>query len=483
MPDFRAVLFFLGSLLAGLAVAMLLPMVADIVAGSSDWQAFLASAAVTGAAGGALFLAFRPTLQRAVSVREAFLLTALTWIVMAAFAALPLVLSEQRIGFTDAYFEAVSGLTTTGSTVLVGLAELPPGLLLWRALLQGMGGIGIIVMAVAILPALRVGGMQLFRAESSDRSEKFRPRLSEMAGSMIGVYLVLLLACIIALAIAGMSVFDAICHALPTISTGGFSTQDASIGYYRNPAVEWIIALFMLLGGMTFGLLARAARGDMRPLFRDVQTLWYLGYVGAAILAIALWQIVVDSRAPMEAVRSSAFNVISVATTTGFVSEDFSLWGSLPVAIFFVLFFVGGCTGSTSGAVKVFRFCILGGVASWQIRQLVHPHRVMPPTYNGRPISDEVVRSVLSFFAFYIGCFAVLSVGLSAFGLDLVTSISGVAQALGNVGPGLGPIIGPAGNFATLPDGAKWLLSAAMLLGRLELLTLLVLLSPTFWRG
>jgi trk system potassium uptake protein TrkH len=211
--------------------------------------------------------------------------------------------------------------------------------------------------------------------------------------------------------------------------------------------------------------------------------MWYLAYVGAAVLAVALWQLAVNGRPAVEALRSSVFNVISIATTTGFASEDFSLWGSLPVAIFFVLFFVGGCTGSTSGAMKVFRFCILGGIASWQIRQLVHPHRVQPPTYNGTPIGDDVVRSVLSFFAFYIGCFALLSVAVSAFGLDFVTSITGVAQALGNIGPGLGPIIGPAGNFSSLPDGAKWLLSAAMLLGRLELLTLLVLLSPTFWRG
>jgi trk system potassium uptake protein TrkH len=211
--------------------------------------------------------------------------------------------------------------------------------------------------------------------------------------------------------------------------------------------------------------------------------MWFLAYVAAAALAIAGWQVFVNDRAGVEALRASIFNVVSIATTTGFVSEDYSLWGSLPVGIFFVLLFVGGCTGSTSGAIKVFRFCVLGSVAAWQIRQLIHPHRVQPPTYNGKPIADDVVRSILSFFAFYIGSFALISVGLSAFDLDLVTSISGAAQALGNVGPGLGPIIGPAGNFASLHDGAKWLLSATMLLGRLELLTVLVLLSPTFWRG
>jgi len=230
-------------------------------------------------------------------------------------------------------------------------------------------------------------------------------------------------------------------------------------------------------------LLERAARGEVRPLLRDSQVLWYLAYIAIAALAIALWQVIADGRVFGEALRASIFNVVSIATTTGFVSEDYSAWGSLPVGIFFILFFVGGCTGSTSGAIKVFRFCVLGSVAGWQIRQLIHPHRVMPPTYNGKPIADDVVRSVLSFFVFYIGSFALVSLGLAAFDLDLVTSLSGAAQALGNIGPALGPIIGPAGNYAPLPDGAKWLLSAAMMIGRLELLTVMVMLSPTFWRG
>jgi trk system potassium uptake protein TrkH len=286
-----------------------------------------------------------------------------------------------------------------------------------------------------------------------------------------------------ALALAGMPVFEALCHAMTTVSTAGFSTHDASIGHYRSAVIEWILIVFMLLGGMTFVLLVRVARGNFAPLRRDQQTTWYFAYVAAFVVLLALWQIVVNGRDAGSALQSSAFNVVSIATTTGFTTEDYTLWGSLPLGAMIVIFFIGGCTGSTAGGIKVFRFCVLGGVARWQVRHLVHPHRMTPPTYNGQPISDEIVRSVLSFFVFHMACFALLSMALSAFGLDFVTSVSGAAQALNNIGPGLGPVIGPAGTYAALPDGAKWLLAVGQLLGRLELLTVLVLLSPTFWRG
>ncbi len=483
MPDFRPILFTLGALLLLLAVAMLLPATVEALQHQSGWRDFLVSSVITGGAGGALMLAYRLPDRPTFTPRQGFLLVTLTWIVLCAFATLPLMLSAPHLSFTDAYFEAMSGLTTTGSTVIVGLAEQPKGLLLWRAMLNWIGGAGIIVMAVALLPMLRVGGMQLFRMESSDKSEKVRPRVSQVSGVILSVYVTLTAICAVALVIAGMNLFDAVCHAMSTIATGGFSNEDASLGAYDNPAAEWIITLFMLLGGCTFVLLARIAQGDIRSFVNDSQTRWYFGYLAVFIAVIAAWQIAVDGRPAIDAIRSSAFNVVSVGTSTGFVSEDYSLWGSLPVACFMALFFVGGCTGSTAGGIKVFRYCVLGSVALWQIRLLVHPHRMRPPTYNGRPVSEEVVRSVLSFFAFYIFCFAVLSVALSAFDLDLVTSLSGVAQAMGNVGPGLGPVIGPSGNFLTLPDGAIWLLSLAMLLGRLELLTALVLLSPVFWRG
>jgi trk system potassium uptake protein TrkH len=287
----------------------------------------------------------------------------------------------------------------------------------------------------------------------------------------------------VALVIAGMPAFDAVCHAMATLATGGFSTHDASVGYFHNPAVEWILAFFMLVAGLAFVLLARAAHGDFTWLWHDDQTRWYLLCILVFVAGMTLWQWEANGRPFEEAIRSSSFNVVSIITTTGFASEDYLAWGSLPMVMFMMLLFVGACTGSTSGGIKFFRICVVGAVARSQIRHLIHPHRVALPAYNGRPVSDEVVRSVLSFIVFYIAAFAAISIAVSAFGLDLIPAMSGVAQAISNVGPGLTPEIGPVGNYAHLEDGAKWLLSLAMMLGRLELVTVMVLLSPTYWRG
>ena len=482
MVDLRPVLFVLGILLATLAAAMLVPAVVDAAHGGPDWSVFVLSAGVTLFVGIGLYLANRSAGASALTLRQAFLLTTLTWLVICCFASLPFMLSQLKMDFADAFFESVSGITTTGSTVIADLDAASPGLLLWRALLQWMGGIGIIAMAVAILPILQVGGMQIFRMESSDKSEKIKPRIQQIAGMVLKIYLTLTLACTIALLALGMSLFDAVCHAMSSVSTAGFSTEDASIGHYRNPGIEWALALFMFLGGTTFVGMAQVAQGSPRALFGDSQFRWYCTYIAAFIALVTLWQIMSQGRDLSEALRSSVFNVVSVATTTGLVSEDYTLWGPLPVAVFFFITFIGGCTGSTAGGLKVFRFCVLGSVAGKQLRQLVHPHAIALPSFNRRPISDDVVRSVLGFFCLYGMSFGVLTLGLAACGLDLVTSISSAAQALGNVGPGLGHIVGPAGTFAPLPEAAKWLLSIGMFLGRLELLTVLVLFTPRFWR-
>jgi len=483
-PDHHSILYALGTFLSGIAALMLLPALADLVTGHANWAAFVASMAVTGAAGGAMILAFRTKRKPVIGRREGFLLTTLTWVVVCLFSALPLMLSDARLSFTDAFFEATSGLTTTGSTVMVGLDHVSHGVLLWRAMLHWVGGIGIIVLAVMMLPYLRVGGMQLFRTESSDKSDKMRARASEVTWEIFSIYAVLTLLCAIAFTLAGMPLFDSVCHAMAALATGGFGIKDASLGYYNSAVIEWIATGFMLLGGMTFTLLARSVwHGDWRSLARDTQTRWFLGYILAFITAMTMWQMGVNDRDLESAFRSSAFVVVSLGTTTGFVAEDYSLWGTFPVALCMILLFIGSCSGSTAGAIKVFRFIVLGSFAKWQIRSLVHQHRVLLPTYNGVPVTDEIVRSVVSFVVLYLFAAAALGLGVAAFNVDMVTAFSGVAQALGNVGPGLGPIIGPAGNYAALPDGAKWLLSAAMLLGRLELLTALVLFSPTFWRG
>ena len=482
MVDLRPVLFVLGILLALLAAAMLAPAAVDAAMGGGDWSVFILSAGLTFFIGVGLVLANRSAGASSLSLRQAFLLTTLTWGVIGCFAALPFTLSSLHLDFTDAFFETVSGITTTGSTVIADLDAASPGLLLWRALLQWMGGIGIIAMAVAILPILQVGGMQIFRTESSDKSEKIKPRIQQIAGSIVKVYLTLSLACVVVLVALGMPLFDAVCHAMAALATGGFSTEDASVGHFQSDGVEWALAFFMFLGGTTFVAMAQLAQGAPRALLADSQFRWYCAYIGIVIGMLTVWQLVHRDTTLHDALRSSAFNVVSIATTTGFASEDYTLWGPLPIAAFFFITFIGGCTGSTAGGLKVFRFCVLGSVAGKQLRQLVHPHAIALPSFNRRPISDDVVRSVLGFFCFYGMSFALLTLGLAACGLDLVTSTSSAAQALGNVGPGLGHIVGPAGNFSTLPDAAKWLLSLGMLLGRLELLTILVLFTPQFWR-
>ncbi|QEX15329.1 Trk system potassium uptake protein [Hypericibacter terrae] len=483
MPDFRAVFFIIGFLLLALAAAMLLPAAIDALAGDPDWRAFSLSAISTGVAGAAMVLGFRQAEPPQLRAREGFLLVTVSWIVLAGFATLPLMLTRAGLDFTDAYFESMSGLTTTGASVLPNLDGRPMGVLLWRALLHWVGGIGIIVIAVTIFPILRVGGMQLFRMESSDKSEKIRPRVSQVSSVLISVYVTLTTICAVALVIAGMPAFDAVCHAMATLATGGFSTHDASVGYFHSPAVEWILTFFMLIAGMTFVLLARAARGDLTWLWHDDQTRWYLLCVLLFAAGMTFWQWEVNGRAFGDSLRSSSFNVVSIITTTGFASEDYLVWGSMPMVMFMVLLFLGACTGSTAGGIKFFRICVVGAVARSQIAHMIHPHRVTLPFYNGLPISDEVVRSVLSFIVFYIATFAAISIAVSAFGMDLVAAMSAVAQAIANVGPGLTPEIGPIGNYASLHDGAKWLLSLAMMLGRLELLTVLVLLSRTYWRG
>ncbi|HEX6120161.1 MAG TPA: TrkH family potassium uptake protein [Dongiaceae bacterium] len=483
-PDHRSVFYAMGTFLSGIAALMLLPALADYVGGDRNWTAFVEAATVTGGVGGATILAFRTNRTPVIGRREGFLLITLTWVVACLFAALPFMLSREALGFADAFFESTSGLTTTGSTIIVDLDLESHGILLWRALLHWVGGIGIIVLAVMLLPYLRVGGMQLFRAESSDQSDKIRARANEVTWEIFSIYAVLTLLCAVALTVAGMPLFDSVCHAMSIIATGGFANKDASIGFYHSAPIEWVTTLFTLVGGMTFALMARAVwHGDWRGLARDTQTRWYFGYMLLGTLLVMLWQVAMNGREFESALRSSAFAVVSLGTTTGLVSEDYSQWGPFPEALFIVLLFVGGCTGSTTGAIKVFRFCILGSFAKWQMRSLIHQHRVLLPTYNGVPVTDDVIRSVIGFVVLYLFAFAVLGTAVAAFDVDMTTAFSGVAQALGNVGPGFGTTIGPAGNFSSLPEGAKWLLSAAMLLGRLELLAVLVLFTPTFWRG
>ncbi len=478
----RPVLYILGILLLVLAGAMLLPAIADWAAAQPEWQAFAFSAGVTAFAGGALMFACR-TATFTLDRKQGFLLTTLSWVLLCAFAALPLTLSEYRLPWTDAYFEAMSGLTTTGATVLIHLDSATPGVLLWRGLLQFLGGIGIVVVAIALLPFLRVGGMQLFRTESSETSEKIMPQIKQVATGIFVVYMILNLACALAYWAAGMTGFEAVLHAMSSISTGGFSTSDDSIGHFKSPAIEWIGALFMFLGGLPFILYLRTALGHRGSLFGDPQARMFALLLVLASLAMAAW--LMDTRdMPMgDAIRMAVFHVVSIVTTTGFVSVDYMDWGAFPIAAFFFLTFAGGCTGSTAGGIKIFRFQVLATAIRAHGWRLIAPLSVRPTFYGERKLSSEIFASVLLFMGAYVGTVAVAALALAGLGLDLVTALSGAATAVGNVGPGLGSVIGPAGTFTTLPPEAKWVLSFAMLLGRLELFTVLVLFSRAFWRS
>ena len=482
MSDLRPVLFAVGILLATLGVAMLLPAAVDAAAGEPEWRAFLASAALCLFIGGGLVLTNRGG-RAELSARQAFVLTTMSWVVIAAFGALPLTFSGVGLSYTDAFFEAMSGITTTGSTVISGLDAAPPGLLLWRALLQWLGGIGIIVIALAILPMLQVGGMQLFRLESSDASEKALPRVAQIAVVVGLIYLGLSGLCVAALWAAGMTPFEAVVHAMTTIATGGFSTSDQSVAHFDSAAIDWIVTAFMIVGSLPFILYFAVLRRRAGALVRDSQVRWFFAIVVGSVLGVALWLWFGRGAPPAEAIRLAAFNVVSIITGTGYTTADYGLWGAFPVTAFFFFMFVGGCAGSTSCGIKIFRYQILFAFAGTHLRRLWQPHRIFVARYGGKQIPDSAVDAVMTFFFAFGLAFAILAAALTLMGLDFMTAVSGAATAIANVGPGLGEVIGPSGNFASLPDAAKWLLSAGMLLGRLEIFTVLVLLTPTFWRA
>ncbi|NCF48778.1 MAG: potassium transporter TrkH [Bacteroidetes bacterium] len=475
------VLNILGLLTTILAAAMLIPMCFDIYFGSPDWQVFALSSLLTAFVGISVWLA---TSQRGgfdLGLRQAFLLTNGSWILIGLFGALPFMFSELQLSLTDAVFESVSGITTTGSTVLQRIEEASPGILIWRALLQWLGGVGIIVMAMAVLPMLSVGGMQLFRTESYDSADKVVPRAAQLAGGIGLVYACLTGLWAFMLSSAGMSTFDAIAHAMTTIATGGYSTKTASIAAFDSVAIEWIIIFGMIVGSLPFAHYLAMVRGGWRPLLQDPQVRWFLVLLGA-VIAFLIWNLSNNGMPLAVAVRQASFNAVSIMTGTGYGSANFSAWGGFASTLLLISMFVGGCGGSTTCGIKMFRLQVLATTAGVQIGRLLRPHAVILAYYNRRPVSNEVMDSVMGFFYLYIVCFVLLAILLGALGLDFITAISGAATSISNVGPGLGNLIGAEGNFASLPNAAKWAMAFGMLLGRLELFTVLVMLSPGFWR-
>lgn len=478
--SYRPILFTVGILLLILSAAMMLPMAIDLAADNPDWRVFAGSQCITGFFGLAMVLTSRQD-SVTINLKQAFLLTNAAWVVTGLFGALPFYFSDLGLSYTDSVFEAVSGVTTTGSTIIADIEILPPGILFWRAILQWLGGVGILIMALSILPLLQVGGMQLFKTESLDM-EKVLPSAAKIAAYIGVLYIILTLLCALFYNLAGMSGFDAFAHAMTTIATGGYSTYNASIAHFDSPLIDAICIVFMWLGALPFVLYLRTIRGDYTALTRDTQVRWFFGIVASISFIIITYLLLNQGWDFAEAVQKTLFNITSLITGTGFTTSDYSLWGSFVVSIAFFAMCIGGCAGSTSCGIKIFRFQVLYAVTSSQIKKMINPHGVFPAYYNHKPIPRDVPVAVMSFFFMFALIFALMAVSLQLCGLDFVTAMSGAVTAISNVGPGLGDVIGPAGNFAPLPDAAKWILCLGMLMGRLELFTFLVMLSPRFWR-
>ena len=482
MLDLRPVGYVVGLLVAVLGVAMLLPMLVDVAEGRGHWLVFAESSLITILAGGMIALACANGVQQGLTIQQTFLLTSGVWLMLPFFGALPFMLGETQSDFTDAFFEAMSGLTTTGSTVLSGLDTMAKGLLLWRGILQWLGGVGIIVVAMVFLPELKVGGMQIFKSEGFDTFGKILPRAGQIATQISGIYLWLTIACVLSYLAVGMSVFDATVHALTTIATGGFANYDASFGAFTG-AGEYVAALFMVLAALPFVRYVQLLNGNATALHRDPQVRGFLLTVGVLVLIAVLLLRNTMGQPWEQSFREGLFNIVSILTGTGYASTDYMQWGSFAVALVFFVGLIGGCAGSTACSIKIFRYQLLFASIRAQLRRIRSPHGIFTPRYDGRPIGQDVLSSVITFFMFFVVTLGLVSVALSMTGLDFVTSVSGAGAALANIGPGLGDIIGPAGNFASLNDTAKWILSIAMLLGRLELLAVYVILTVKFWRA
>lgn len=463
---------------------MAVPLMMAVIYDTGNGEAFASAFAITEMLAMIGWLFSRGYSVQILTPRHMFLMTSIAWLVISLTGALPLLFTNDGISVTDAVFESVSGLTTTGSTVLVGLDSMAHDILVWRSLLQWIGGLGVIGMAVAILPFLKVGGMKLFQTESSDWSDKAIPQSRAMVTLIIYVYILLTFLCTLAYMLAGMDSFHAVNHAMTTLSTGGYSTSDQSFAQFVDIPSHWIAVLFMLIGAMPFSLYVHFLLKRQWRVFKDQQIRGFL--LSVVLISLVLGGYLAINNDQMDTAHAftlAAFNVVSVVTTTGYASGDYSLWGSFAAALFFFITFMGGCSGSTSGGVKVFRFQLFFMMLKESTLRAVHPRAILRRRYNGQPVDDSIIFSTAAFIFIVIISQVLLTLSLSLCGLDLITSLTGAATALMNVGPGLGDIIGPAGNFAALPDSAKWLLSVGMLLGRLEFMTIMLILIPAYWRG
>ena len=479
MSNYKTVFFTLGILQIILGASMFVPIIVQFIYSEIDSSFFGAS--IVTIVFGALFFLTNIDHDRKVNLQQAFLLTALSWLSVAVFGSLPFIFSSMEMSITDAFFESMSGITTTGSTIISNLENAPKGILLWRAILQWLGGIGIIVMAITLMPIMNVGGMQLFKISSNDSSEKILPKSKEIALRLIYIYSALTAVCAISYWVFGMGKFDSLTHSMTTIATGGFSNYNQSIGYFNSIYIEISSMIFIILGSIPFIAYIKFLNGNKKIFTNDTQIKSFLKIIILSVIILSFYLVLTNNE--NYSFRSIFFNTISILTGTGYVNAEFDSWGSFPITIFLTLMFIGGCAGSTTCGVKIFRIQILYLFILNQLKKIIYPKGVFLIKYDQNTVDEKFIASIISFIFFYFVIFFILAALLSLTGLDFITALSGAATSISNVGPGLGPIIGPNGDFSSLPDISKWILSVGMILGRLELFAILVLFLPSFWKN
>ena len=478
----KTVFFIVGILLVILGTFMLVPYLIQMLYQENS-HSFLSSAFVTIFIG-ILFILSNLEKNHKLNLQQTFLFSTLAWVAIAIFGSLPFLLSTLNLSISESFFESMSGITTTGSTIISNLDGSPKSILLWRAIMQWLGGIGIIVMAITVLPLLKVGGMQLFKMESSDNTEKILPKTIEVASIIITTYLILTFLCAFFYWVFGMQIFDSITHSMTTIATGGFSTHNDSIGYFKSSNIEIVATIFIILGSIPFISYLKFAKGNKKTFFEDVQIRGFIYLIIFSVIVMFLYLFFsAHESSVLDRLRISSFNVVSILSGTGYVTDDFGLWGKFSLIFFLFLMFVGGCAGSTTCGIKIFRLQMLFLFLRNQIKKFIYPNSIFIVKYNNQKISDNFINSVIIFIFAYLFLFIILSILLSITGLDFLSAISAAATSISNVGPGLGDMIGPNGNFKEVSDISKWLLSFGMLLGRLELFAVLVLFFPSFWKN
>ncbi len=482
MIDLRPIVYVVGRILIVLAILMLAPAIIDHRSGLANGVDFLESAILTGGLGALLSMATTNGLGHGLSLRQAYLLTVAIWAFIPIFGGLPLMLGEPHLSFTDAYFEATSGFTTTGSTVIVGLDNLPPGMSLWRAMLNSFGGLGIAFVAMIFLPVMRVGGMQYFRTEGFDTFGKALPRATDIARQLVIVYFGLTVACAATYRALGMDELSSVVNGMATIATGGFSNSDLSFAKYPG-AMEYAGAFFMILGSLPYIRYVQLINGSAKPLWRDSQVRAYLRWIAYAVGSVTLWRVLTSDMGLEDAFREALFNLVSIMSSTGFFSGSFASWGGYMLVVAFVIGVIGACSGSSAAGLSVFRVQVAAAALAAAVRQIAMPSRVVPVKYEGRNVEEDVINGLILFISGYILLMGLMSVALTLMGVDMYSAVWAIWTSLGNIGYGFGPLVARTGTFVDYPDAAIWVMSLAMILGRLGLLAILVVLLPRFWRA